>query len=124
MRVLSPESVIVAGLFLDAFSHLYKMVCPSVGSSVRLSVRPSVTHELISCKSAVFDHQYKRERILCRVSGLVPLTTAVETRVSCGAAAKHGGACKREVISRKLCKKGFPMECRGIDDGPHEVGKL
>ena len=38
--------------FLDAFSHLYKRVCPSVGRSVRPSVRPSVgrsvTHELKS----------------------------------------------------------------------------
>ena len=42
--------------------------------SVRLSVRPSVTHELKSCKSAVFDQnywQYERGRILCRVYGLV-----------------------------------------------------
>jgi len=46
-------------LFLDAFSHLYKRVCPSV--------RPSVSHELKPCKSAVFDQnycQYQRERIL------------------------------------------------------------
>ena len=28
--------------FLDAFSHLYKRVCPSVGPSVRPSVGPSV----------------------------------------------------------------------------------
>ena len=28
--------------FLDAFSHLYKRVCPSVGPSVRPSIRPSV----------------------------------------------------------------------------------
>ena len=28
--------------FLNAFSHLYKRVCLSVGPSVRLSVRPSV----------------------------------------------------------------------------------
>ena len=36
--------------FLDAFSHLYKRVCPSVGPPIRPSVRPlvgrSVTHEL------------------------------------------------------------------------------
>ena len=51
--------------FLDA-SNLYKRVCPSV----RRSVRPSVTHELKSCKRAVFDqnyYQYERERILCLV---------------------------------------------------------
>ena len=30
--------------FLDAFSHLYKRVCPSVGPSVRRSVRRSVGH--------------------------------------------------------------------------------
>ena len=60
--------------FLDAFSHFYKRVCPSV----RLSIRRSVTHELRSCKNAVFDQnywQYKRERILCRVYGLVFLTS-------------------------------------------------
>ena len=38
--------------FLDAFSHLYKRVCPSVGRLVGRSVRPSVhrsvTHELKS----------------------------------------------------------------------------
>jgi len=57
--------------FLDAFSHLYKRVCPSVRPSVRPSVGPSVrrsvTHELKPCKSAVFDQnycQYQRERIL------------------------------------------------------------
>ena len=33
-------------VFLDAFSHLYKRVCLSVGPSVRRSVGPSVTHEL------------------------------------------------------------------------------
>ena len=52
--------------FLDAFSHLYKRVW--------LSVRPSITHELKSCKSAVFDQNYwhyERERILCRVYGFV-----------------------------------------------------
>ena len=46
----------------------------SVRPSVGPSVRPSVTHELKSCKSAVFDQnywQYERERILCRVYGLV-----------------------------------------------------
>jgi len=69
-------------VFLDAFSHLYKRVCPSVRRSVRRSVRPSVrpsvrrsvTHELKSCKSTVFDQnywQYERGRILCRVYGLV-----------------------------------------------------
>ena len=50
-------------IFLDAFSHLYKRVRPSV----RRSVRASVTHELKPCKSTVFDqnyYQYQRERIL------------------------------------------------------------
>ena len=49
-------------------------VGPSVGRSVRPSVRPSVTHELKPFKSAIFDqkyYQYERERISCRVSGLV-----------------------------------------------------
>ena len=58
--------------FLDAFSHLYKRVCPSV----RPSVGPSVTHELKPCKSAVFDqnnYQYERERILWSYISLLPL---------------------------------------------------
>ena len=66
--------------FLDAFSHLYKRVCPSVGLSVHpsvgQSVRPSITHELKPCKRAVFDqnyYQYERERILWRVYDLVPI---------------------------------------------------
>ena len=49
-------------------------VRPSVRPSVGRFVGPSVTHELKPCKSAVFDQNYyqcKRERILCRVSGLV-----------------------------------------------------
>ena len=33
--------------FLDAFSHLYKRVCPSVGRSVGPSVRPSVRHKRV-----------------------------------------------------------------------------
>ena len=59
---------------LDASSHLYKRVCPSVGPSVHPSVGQSITHELKSCKNAVFDqnyYHYERERILCRVNGLV-----------------------------------------------------
>ena len=57
-------------------------VGPSVVPSVRPLVGPSicrlvhllVTQALKKCISAVFDHnyyQYERERILCRVSGLV-----------------------------------------------------
>ena len=60
--------------FLDAFSRLYKRVCPSVGPSVHPSVHPSVTQKIKPYKSAVFDQsycQYERERILCRVYGLV-----------------------------------------------------
>ena len=48
-----------SSMFLDAFSHLYKRVCPSVGRSV--------THELKPRESAVFDQNYyqdERERIL------------------------------------------------------------
>ena len=33
---------VVSSLFLDAFSHLYMRVCPSVRPSVRPSVGPSV----------------------------------------------------------------------------------
>ena len=54
-------------------------VRPSVRLSVHPSVSPSVTHELKPCKSAVFDqsyYQYERERILCRVSGLVSCSQA------------------------------------------------
>ena len=40
--------------FLDAFSHLYKRVCPSVRLSVHWSVRPSVTHEMKLLNSAIF----------------------------------------------------------------------
>ena len=47
--------------FLDAPSHLYKRVCPSVGPSVRPSVGPSVPRYF----------QTRTRRILCRVSGLV-----------------------------------------------------
>ena len=49
----------------------------SIGRSICQLVHPSVTHELKPCKSAVFDYnyyQYQRERILCRLSGLVVLT--------------------------------------------------
>ena len=38
--------------FLDASSHLYKSVCPSVRPSVRRSVRPSVRYAC--AKTAVF----------------------------------------------------------------------
>ena len=60
--------------FLDAFSHLYKRVCPSVRLSVRWSVPRSVTHKLKPYKNAVFDQNYyqcERGHILCRVYGLV-----------------------------------------------------
>ena len=80
---LSFSSPSVISTFLDASLHLYKRVCPSVGRSVRPSVRrsvgPSVTHELKPCKITVFDQiywQYERERILCRVSGLVSFREA------------------------------------------------
>ena len=58
--------------FLDASSHLYKRVCPSVRPSVRpsigLSVRPSVRRSVtpsLSRRKKVF------RSTLCRVSGLV-----------------------------------------------------
>ena len=54
-------------MFLDACLHLYKRVCPSVGSSVRQSVRPSV---LLSRVISKVKNAHSR-RILCRVSGLV-----------------------------------------------------
>ena len=41
--------------FLDAFSHLYKRVCPSVGWSVRLYVRWSVGHTQVEfLKNLIF----------------------------------------------------------------------
>ena len=48
-------------LFLDAPSHLYKRVCPSVRPSVGPSVGPSVPRYF----------QTRFRRIFCRVSGLV-----------------------------------------------------
>ena len=48
-------------LFLDAPSHLYMRVCPSVRPSVGPSVGPSVPRYF----------QTRTRRILCRVSGLV-----------------------------------------------------
>ena len=51
-------SLSVNSILLDAFSHLYKRVCPSVRRSVRRSVRPSVTHELKSLKNAIFSIKY------------------------------------------------------------------
>ena len=53
-------------LFLDAPSHLYKRVCPSVRSSVGPSVRPSVPCYF----------QTRTRRVLCRVSGLVKYVLA------------------------------------------------
>ena len=53
-----------------------RSICRSGFLSIRWSVHPLVTHELKPCKSAVFDQNYylyERERILCRVSGLVCL---------------------------------------------------
>ena len=43
-HILGIEREQEEGVFLDAFSHLYKRVCPSVGPSVRPSVRRSVRH--------------------------------------------------------------------------------
>ena len=60
-------------------------VRPSVRRSVRPPVCWSVTHELKSCKSAVFDQnywQYERERILCRVYSLVPITDGGRRRAT------------------------------------------
>ena len=62
-------------LFLDSPSHLYKRVCPSVGSSVRGSVRPWVCPSM--GPSVLGSISIKENcgilcarRILCRVSGL------------------------------------------------------
>ena len=41
-------------VFLDAFSHLYKRLCLSVGRFVGRFVGPSVTHELESLNNAIF----------------------------------------------------------------------
>ena len=50
------------GVFLDAPSHLYKWVCPSVSPSLRLSICPMLFSKVKSTHT---------RRILCRVSGLV-----------------------------------------------------
>ena len=70
----------------SAVTHytIFRCVLASLqeGVSVRPFVGRSVTDELKSCKSAVFDQnyrQYERERILCRVSGLVFLITRYQT---------------------------------------------
>ena len=52
-------------LFLDAPSHLYSRLCPSVRRSVRPSVGPPVRPS-VPCY-----FQTRTRRILCRVSGLV-----------------------------------------------------
>ena len=53
----SDNNIDSVGLFLDASSHLYKRVCPSVRRSVRRSVGPSVgplVGPLRLCKNRVF----------------------------------------------------------------------
>ena len=89
---LSPEAWFYVFLicrlctFLDAFLHLYKRVCPSVRPSVRRLVILSVTQELKPCKRALFDqnyYQFERERILCRVSGLVHYYSRQVSRQNC-----------------------------------------
>ena len=66
-------------LFLDASSHLYKRVCPSVGRSVRpsvgRSVRRSVTSYFLFSKMKGFLH-------VCHQTGL-------ETSQKCGIASFH-----------------------------------
>ena len=52
--------------FLDAFSHLYKRVCPSVGPSVGRSVRPSHT-SWISEKGAEFEQNSIRNKKVCHL---------------------------------------------------------
>ena len=52
-RILSDARCLYS--FLDASSHLYKRVCPSVRRSVGRSVGRSVTLELKSWKNAVFE---------------------------------------------------------------------
>ena len=53
-------------LFLDASSHLYKRVCPSVRPSVRPSVGPSVRPSVRmsrfckTCMKLIISHLYKR----------------------------------------------------------------
>ena len=59
-------------MFLDAFSHLYKRVCPSVGPSVRPSVGPSVrpSHtSWISEKWAEFEQNSIRNKKVCHLKG-------------------------------------------------------
>ena len=57
-------------LFLDAPSHLYKRLCPSVRQSIRpRSVRPSVRPSVRLSIPNYF--RTRTRRILCRASGLV-----------------------------------------------------
>jgi len=52
---------------LDAFSHLYKRVSPSVGRSVRRSVGRSVTHKLNFEKWAEFEQNSMRNKKVCHL---------------------------------------------------------
>ena len=54
-------------LFLDAFSHLYKRVCPSVRPSVRWSVGPSVTHELNFWEMGEIEQNSIRNKKVCHL---------------------------------------------------------
>ena len=66
LRVTMNECSLANQIFLDAFSNLYKRVCPSVG--------PSVTLELKPCKSAILTKttiSTSENASYGRVSGLV-----------------------------------------------------
>ena len=73
--------LIIRRAFLDAPSHLFKRMCPSVRPSARRSVGPSVR------PSVPCHFQTRTRRILCRVSGLVFPTLRIgllHTRASYG----------------------------------------
>ena len=67
-------------LFLDAPSHLYKRLCPSVRPSVSPSIGPSVRPS-VPCYFRRWKARIRTRRILCRVSGLVTLLVKTERRV-------------------------------------------
>merc|ERR1711989_28160 len=69
--------------FLDAPSHLFKRVCPSVRPSIRLSVHPSV-HNAFS--------QITARRILSRVLGL-GIFHSVKNGLLTNRIGLHGASC-------------------------------
>ena len=65
--------------FLDAFSHLYKRVCPSVGPSDGPSVRPSVRPSIRwSVRNPFFSNPRKRLFLAAEMDGIELVVTRGE----------------------------------------------